>query len=183
MLGLGLVLTAIIAWACMVPAQLRHGQENPYIGLASIAAGAVLVLGALIAPLGLYLGRRRLTQRLSSPSGDGKWAWRRLFLFLAVTTLVNLVIASQATLRAVHNMETKQFCGSCHVMTPEARAFTRGPHAGIRCVDCHVGDGTRGYIKSKIQGTHQLIAVLTDKVEKPIKSAIESGLMVPSRET
>lgn len=183
MLGLGLVLTAIVTWACLVPAQLRSGDSNPYIGLASMAAGALLILGAALAPLGLYLGRKRLAQRVASSVDAGKWAWRRFFAFLAVTTLVNLVIASQATLRAVHGMETRQFCGSCHVMTPESRAFSQGPHASILCVDCHVGDGTRGYIQSKIQGTHQLILVLTDKVEKPIKTAIESGKMVPSRET
>src|SRR5262249_52311986 len=77
---------------------------------------------------------------------------------------------------------TKQFCGSCHVMTPEARAFDQGPHAGILCVDCHVGEGARGYLQSKIQGTRQLVSVLTDTVKKPIESAIESGKMVPSAE-
>ncbi len=183
MLGLGLVLTGIIAWACLIPAQLRSGKDNPYIGLAATAAAGLIVLGAFIAPAGLYFGRKRLARRVAAGEEGGKWAWRRLFLFLAVTTLVNLLIASQATLRAVHGMESRQFCGSCHVMTPESVAFEQGPHAGILCVDCHVGNGTMGFVKSKIQGTHQLISVLTDKVEKPIKTAIESGLMVPSAET
>jgi nitrate/TMAO reductase-like tetraheme cytochrome c subunit len=104
-------------------------------------------------------------------------------LFIAVTSLVNLVIASQATLRVVHGMETEQFCTSCHVMKPEGRAFDQGAHAGILCVDCHVGEGTRGYLQSKLQGTKQLYSVLTDSVEKPIRSAIEAGRMVPSEET
>jgi hypothetical protein len=183
MVGLGLVLTAIVLWSCLLPAQLRHGQDNPYVGLATFAVGGVMLLGVLLAPIGLYLGRRRLALGLATSLADRKNAWRRLIAFLLVTTVINLVIASQVTLRAVHAMESRQFCTSCHVMTPEGRAFDQGPHAGILCVDCHVGNGAVGLIKSKIQGTHQLISVLTDTVKTPIETAIESGKMVPSAET
>lgn len=183
MLGLGLVLTGIVLWACLLPMQLRHGEENPYVGIATTVVGGVLILGAVLAPIGLHFGRRRLERNLATALQDNKTHWRRLVLFLVVVSAFNLVIASQTTVHVVHKMETRDFCGSCHVMTPESRAFDQGPHAGILCVDCHVGDGTKGYIKSKIQGTHQLISVVTDSVEKPIKSAIEAGLMVPSAET
>src|SRR5262245_23551764 len=183
MLGVGMVLTAIVMWACLIPAQLRHGQDNPYVGLATFGVGGVLVLGMLLTPLGLFLGRRRLARGLVAALQDSRAVWRRVLGFLGVTTVFNLVIASQVTLRAVHTMETRQFCTSCHVMTPEGRAFDQGPHAGILCVDCHVGEGARGYIASKVQGTHQLISVLTDTVEKPIESAIQAGKMVPSAET
>ena len=183
MVGLGMVLTAIILWACLLPAQLRHGEDNPYIGLATTLVGGVLVLGLVITPLGLHLGRRRLERRLATSLLDNRSALRRLLAFMAVVSAFNLVIGSQTMLHAVHNMESRQFCGSCHVMTPESRAFDQGPHAGILCVDCHVGEGARGFVNSKLQGTHQLISVLTDTVEKPIKSAIEAGLMIPSAET
>jgi nitrate/TMAO reductase-like tetraheme cytochrome c subunit len=183
MLGLGLVLTGIVIWACLVPAQLRHGQDNPYVGLATAVAAGILILGAVLTPVGLYFGRRRLKQGLSTALLEPKAAWRRFLAFLALTSIVNVLIATQASMRVVHSLESKQFCGSCHVMTPEARAFTQGSHAGIVCVDCHVGEGTQGFIKSKIQGTHQLISVVTDTVKMPIESAIESGKMVPSAET
>jgi nitrate/TMAO reductase-like tetraheme cytochrome c subunit len=181
MLGLALVLTAIVLWSCLLTLRLRTGDDNPYIGLAATAVTGVLVLGAVLAPIGLYLGRRRLREKLLVI--DRKAAWGRLIAFLLVTTIVNLVIVSQTAVRAVHAMESKTFCGSCHVMTPESRAISQGAHAGILCVDCHVGEGTRGFIESKVQGTHQLIAVLTDSVEMPIKGAIEAGKMVPSAET
>jgi nitrate/TMAO reductase-like tetraheme cytochrome c subunit len=178
-----LVLTSIVMWACLLPAQLRQGEDNPYIGLATMGIGCILILGVIITPLGLHLGRRRLEKQLASALADGRTRWGVFVVFLAVTSGLNLLIASQTTLHAVHFMEQRQFCGSCHVMTPESRAFDQGPHAGILCVDCHVGEGTRGYVQSKIQGTHQLISVLTDSVEKPIKGAIEAGLMVPSKDT
>jgi nitrate/TMAO reductase-like tetraheme cytochrome c subunit len=183
MLGLGLVLTAIVLWLCLMSVELRHGGENPYVGLATTAAGLILVLGAALVPIGLHLGRRRLEGRLAAALDDRKTVWGRLIAFLIVTSILNVVIASQTTLRVAHAMESRQFCGSCHVMTPESRAFSEGPHASILCVDCHVGEGSMGYIKSKLQGTHQLISVITDSVEKPIKSAIEAGLMIPSAET
>jgi NapC/NirT cytochrome c family, N-terminal region len=183
MLGLGLVITAIVAWACLLPAQLRTGEDNPYIGLATFVVGGVLLLGVVLVPIGLMLGRRRFAARLADSLHDSRIHWRRLLVFLVVTSAINLVIASQVTLRAVHGMESRQFCSSCHVMTPEARAFDQGPHAGILCVDCHVGNGARGFLKSKLQGTRQLYSVLTDSVEKPIASAIEAGRMVPSAET
>jgi nitrate/TMAO reductase-like tetraheme cytochrome c subunit len=181
MVGLALVLTAIVLWSCLLTMRLRHGEDNPYIGLASLVVCGLLVLGAIAAPIGLLLGRRRLRERVLVI--DRKAAWRRLIAFLLVTSLVNLVIVSQTAVRAVHAMETRTFCGSCHVMTPESRAISQGAHAGILCVDCHVGEGTLGYIESKVQGTHQLISVLTDSVQKPIASAIEAGKMVPSAET
>ena len=183
MVGLGLVLTAIVLWICLLPVQLRQGQDNPYVGLATTAVGAVLVVGLVLTPIGLFLGRRRLEGRLAVAMQDNRTAWRRLFVFLAVTSLFNVLIVPQTTLRAAHAMESVQFCGSCHVMTPESRAFDQGPHAGIRCVDCHVGEGARGYIKSKLQGSRQLYLVMTDNVPTPIESAIESGRMVPSAET
>lgn len=182
MLGLGLVLTAIITWACLLPSQLRHGQENPYIGIPTSAAAVLLLAGLVLTPIGLHLGRRRLALRLAAL--QDRWsAWRRLFGFLAVTSLFNLVVASQTTLRAVHYMESPQFCLSCHVHEPHARTFDQGPHAAVLCVDCHVGDGTLGLIESKIQGTQQLWSVLTDSVHVPIESAIESGRMIPSAQT
>jgi hypothetical protein len=182
MLGLGLVLTAIVMWACLLPAQLRHGEDHPYVGLATTLVGGLLLFALLLTTLGLHLGRRRVERELVALV-DRKRALFRLLAFVVVVSLINLAIASQMTLRVVHGMESRQFCGSCHVMTPESRAFTEGPHAGILCVDCHVGTGAQGLVKSKLQGTRQLISVLTDSVHLPIEGAIETGRMVPSAET
>ena len=135
MTGLGIVLTSIIVWSCLLPVTLKHGQDNPYVGLAMTAVGAALVLGLLLTPLGLFLGRRKLKQQVETAVADHKMAWRRLILFLVVVSLFNVLIASQVATKAVHAMETRQFCGSCHVMTPQARAFELGPHGSLQCVE------------------------------------------------
>ena len=183
MTGLGIVLTAIVVWSCLLPTSLRHGTDNPYIGLAMTAAGAGLVFGLVLTPLGLFLGRRKLQKRLATAIAEPKTAWRKFLLFIAIVSVFNLLIASQTVTSAVHSMETRQFCGSCHVMTAHARAFELGPHASLHCVDCHVGDGALGFIQAKMQGTHQLMQVLTDSVHLPIGGAIASGKMVPSAQT
>lgn len=183
MAGLGLVITAIVIWVTLLPAQVRHGKDNPYVGIAMATVAAILVLGMVVAPLGVWLGRRRLTQRLAGRGAAAGSGLRRFLVFLLVTAVVNLAIASQATFRVIHQMESRQFCGSCHVMSLETRAFPQGPHAALLCVDCHVGNGAAGFIESKLSGTRQLISVLRDQVEKPIAGAIESGKMIPSEET
>jgi hypothetical protein len=183
MTGLTLLLTSIVLWVCLIPVQLRHGNENPYIGLATMLVGGMFAVGLVLTPVGLHLGRRRVEQRLAAQIGDRSRAWRRFLVFLAFVSLLNLAIASQLTFRAVHSMESRQFCSSCHVMTPEARAFEIGPHASLLCVDCHVGNGALGFVKSKLQGTKQLWRVITDTVPKPIEGAISAGLMIPSAET
>lgn len=183
-LGLGLSLTAVITWLFLLTVELRSGKENPYIGIALvIGVPVLLVVGIALTFVGVWRSRARLEQRLEQGIDDRRLAFRRLATFGVLTGIANLAIGTQVTYRAVHHMESRQFCGSCHVMTPETSAFGKGTHAGILCVDCHVGAGAKGWIDSKIGGTRQLIEVLTDNVKKPIPSAIESGRMVPSAET
>jgi nitrate/TMAO reductase-like tetraheme cytochrome c subunit len=181
MVGLGLVLTAVVMWLVLVTVHLRQGGDNPYIGVAMMVAAGVLALGAAITPIGLYFGRRRLRQKLVAV--DRATAWRRMMVFLIVTSALNAVVLSQSATRAVHFLESKKFCLTCHVHEDMARSFDQGPHAGILCVDCHVGNGALGFIESKLQGTKQLWAVMTDSVPVPIETAIERGLMIPSEET
>ena len=182
-LGLGLVVTAFVTWLVLVPMRLEHGEENPYIGLATfIAVPALLILGGLFTAIGLWRSRGRLAGRLASGVDDRRLALKRFVLFLAIVGVLNLVVGTQVTTRAVHHMESKQFCGSCHVMDPQSAAFD-GSHAGLLCVDCHVGTGARGWIQSKMQGTRQLWEVLTDGFERPIPSGIASGRLVGSSET
>ena len=91
---------------------------------------------------------------------DRKAAIRRMAWFFGTVTLMNVVVGTQGTYRAVEHMESVQFCGqTCHVMTPEFRAHAVPPHARVQCVECHVGEGARGWMESKMAGTRQLVEV------------------------
>jgi len=183
-IGLGLVVTAIVTWLFLLPTRLEGGQENPYIGVAMfVVVPLILLVGVVLTPIGIWLGRKRIAARITTQEEDRRIGIRRLLLFFSVTSVANVAIGTQVTYRAVHQMETRQFCGSCHVMAPESSAFSPGAHAGLRCVDCHVGEGAGGWIESKMNGTRQLFEVLTDTVPRPIPSGIESGHLVDASET
>src|SRR5262249_18025473 len=123
MLGVALVTLAGFSWVFVIPANLRGRVENPYIGLLIfIAIPGLFLLGLLLIPIGIALGRQRVATAISSVP-NRQAALRRAGTFFAVMTLVNLVIASQGSYRAMEQMEKVQFCGqTCHVMKPEFTA-------------------------------------------------------------
>ena len=185
MLGLFLVVTALVTWLVILPIQGRGGP-NPYIGIVVFVVVPILfVAGLLLVPLGIYLARRRIHHSLGGEATlEPGVAWRRLGLFFGVTALVNALVVSLVTYRAVHQMETVQFCGqTCHVMTPQARAHPVSAHARLACVECHVGEGARGWFESKAAGTRQLFEVAFDSYPRPVPSPLASGRLVPTRET
>ena len=185
LLGVGLAATALISWLFVLPLQIRGHVDNPYIGIVVfMIIPIVFVAGLAMIPAGVFLARKRARQRLQEQIVDSKAALRRLLVFLGVVTAVNVVVGTQATYRAVEHMETVQFCGqSCHVMTPEFRSHAVSPHARVTCVECHVGEGARGWVESKAAGTRQLVEVVANSYPRPIPSALETNRLVPARET
>jgi len=83
---------------------------------------------------------------------------------------------------AVSWTETADFCGRCHTMDPELKAYAMSPHRELPCAECHVEPGAAGWIKAKINGTRQLIGVLTGTFPTPIKAPDHADLP-PTSET
>ncbi len=187
MLGVALVTTAGFSWLFVLPIQLRGHASNPYIGIVVfILIPIIFIFGLVLIALGVFLARRRIesTEEALLAAADRRAFIRRLAIFFAVTTAVNIIIGTQGTYRAVQHMETPQFCGqSCHVMKPEFVAHENSPHARVECVDCHVAPGAAGWVASKMAGTRQLRDVVFHRVHYPIESAMERNRLVPSRVT
>jgi hypothetical protein len=183
--GLALALTALISWMFVLPVHVRGHVSNPYIGiLVFIMIPAIFFAGLGLIPLGIFLGRRRIKKGMKQAITDPKLALRRLGIFLGSATLLNLIVGTQFTYRAVEHMESVQFCGqTCHVMKPEFSAFQNSPHSRLQCVDCHVAPGVEGWLASKVAGSRQLMAVLLNNYPKPIASALESDRLVPASQT
>jgi NapC/NirT cytochrome c family, N-terminal region len=183
--GLALLITAVISWLFVLPLQIRGHADNPYVGIiAFLIIPMLFFMGLVLTPIGVYLGKRRIRLGLTEEQFDRKTALRRIGLFFAMTTLVNILIGTQVTYRAVEHMETPQFCGAtCHVMAPEFAAYQNSPHSRVECVDCHVAPGAAGWIASKAAGTRQLIETVLKKYPQPIPTALETNRLVPSRET
>src|SRR5215472_9345181 len=184
LVGTALITTAGLSWLFVLPLQLRGHTSNPYVGIVVfLILPVVFFAGLALVPLGIYFENR------SRPVGgerafDRKAALRRLAWFLAVTTVLNVIIGTQLTYRAVKHMETPQFCGqSCHVMNPEFVAQQNSPHSRLECVECHVAPGAAGWVASKTAGIRQLFETIGKTYPRPIPSALESDNLVPATQT
>jgi len=185
LLGLALLATALISWLFVLPQQVRGHVDNPYVGILVFLVLPVLFFtGLALVPIGVYLSKRQIRRGLSEEGFDRQTALRRIAWFFGATTLLNILIGTQVSYRAVKYMETPQFCGaSCHTMNPELAAYQNSPHSRVECVECHVAPGAAGWINSKTNGVRQLFETVLNTSPRPIPSALESNRLVPARET
>ena len=185
LVGVALVTTAVISWLFVLPLRIRGHVDNPYVGIVVFLIPPVLFFtGLLLIPIGIYAGKRQIRKGLEEPAFDRKAALQRLAWFFGVTTVLNVLLGTQFTYRAVKHMETPQFCGqSCHSMNPEFAAYLNSPHANVECVECHVAPGASGWIASKTSGIRQLFETVFESYSRPIPSALETNRLVPARQT
>jgi nitrate/TMAO reductase-like tetraheme cytochrome c subunit len=108
---------------------------------------------------------------------------RRKFLAFVSVMVVLLFIMAFGSYQAYEYTESVAFCGQrCHTpMKPEFTAFLASPHAKLRCVDCHVGEGAEWYVRSKLNGVRQLYGVVTGHYNRPIETPVKN--MRPANET
>jgi nitrate/TMAO reductase-like tetraheme cytochrome c subunit len=188
-IGVIVVTAATVFWLFLLPTTMGGDAVNPYFGiLAFMVLPGVFFLGLGLIPLGIWYQRRRERSRGSYPASFARVNFanpevRRLLAFIGVTTIANIVIASQLTYGAVTYMESVTFCGqTCHtVMEPEFMAYQNSPHARVSCVDCHIGAGASWFVRSKLSGTWQVFAVTFDTFPRPIPTPVEN--LRPARET
>jgi hypothetical protein len=183
--GLAVVITVVSTSLFVLPTELREHIENPYKGVVVyVLLPFALVVGLVLTAAGVVLGRGRIRERLDAGITDHRVARQRLVAFLVVVVGVNLVVGTQLTYRAVQYMDTPQFCGAaCHAMRPEFVGHQDSNHASVACAECHVAPGAGGWIAAKMNGTRQLWQTITGSYPRPVPSALESGRLVPSRET
>ncbi|HQK20646.1 MAG TPA: NapC/NirT family cytochrome c, partial [Polyangiaceae bacterium] len=147
--------------------------------------------GLMMIPVGWWLYRRKtghttrellskeFSDELLAPAPLGS----RLFLIIAGLTLANIVFLGAGSARMLHFMDQPVFCGTaCHsVMHPEWITYQQSPHARVRCVDCHVGQGPEAAVDAKLNGLWQVISVSFNLYERPIPTPVHN--LRPARET
>lgn len=183
--GLALLATAVISWLFVLPQQVRGHVDNPYVGIVVfLILPLIFFAGLALIPIGISLSKRQIGKGLAEPTFDRKTALRRVAWVFGSVTLLNILIGTQVTYRAVKHMETPQFCGAtCHSMNPEFAAYQNSLHSRVECVECHVAPGAAGWISSKTNGIRQLVETVFKTYRRPIPSALESNRLVPSRKT
>ena len=189
LLGTILVTTATVFWLFLLPTTLRGEATSPYIGiLVFLVLPAPFFAGLILVPLGMWLKRKRSGRTGIYPPEFPPLTWhnfelRRLVYFVGATTFLNIAIASQLTYGAVNYMDSVTFCGqTCHtVMQPEFTAYQNSPHSKVACVNCHIGPGAGWFVRSKLSGVGQVIAVTFNTYPRPIPTPVHN--LRPARET
>ena len=178
----GAVITtaSAVVFITLVIAMLAGLLNNPYAGLVVfLAVPAVFVVGLVLIPVGMSLERRRLLQHPT----EAEWPVvdfrrpevRRTALMIVALTAVNVVIVLLAGYGGLHAMDTPGFCGqACHTpMHPQFQAWQGAAHAGIPCVECHIGEGAAAFVHAKLAGVRQLMQVASTSYPRPIPSGTE----------
>ncbi|HVI10986.1 MAG TPA: NapC/NirT family cytochrome c [Candidatus Binatia bacterium] len=165
------------------------GPPHPYIGLlVYLILPGIFVLGLLLMPIGIVIRRSQLMKAgnlpRTFPTIDLRLpVVRRTLEWVAFATLLNVLILGTASYRGVEYMDSTNFCGAtCHtVMTPEYTAYQNSPHSRVACVECHIGPGAGWFVRSKLSGLRQVVAVTFHTYSRPIPSPVK--YLRPARET
>ena len=165
-------------------------EGRSYLGLVVyIILPVFLIIGLLVIPLGMYLKvmsekRGKIISRSDWPQINlNDIRHRNAFFIFSIGTIIFLFASAIGSYEAFHFTESNEFCGTiCHtVMRPEFAAYQGSPHARVKCVECHVGEGADWYVRSKLSGMYQLYAVTLGEYPKPIPTPITN--LRPARET
>ncbi|MCG3195461.1 MAG: NapC/NirT family cytochrome c [Thermoanaerobaculia bacterium] len=189
-LGAGLTTAGgVLLVAFWLYEMLAHHQINPYTGIFFfLILPGIFIAGLALMPLGIILRRRKLKKAGEIPatlpdvSLRDPMLQKAGLLFLGLTFL-NVAIVGTSSYKGMEYMDTQSFCGeACHgVMTPEYTAYQDSPHSRVACVRCHIGPGASWFVKAKVDGLRQVVAVTLNNYERPVPSPVLT--LVPARET
>ncbi|MCU0505281.1 MAG: NapC/NirT family cytochrome c [Chloroflexi bacterium] len=154
-----------------LPAVPSEPTSQPAPGTAPDAtapgeAGAITVTASASAPQ--HRGLRGALGRTFSRAPHPPLRSRRGLFIVATLGGLFAVVMTVGGVVAVQWTETADFCGRCHTMAPELKAYVLGPHRDVTCAECHVEPGVTGWIKAKINGTRQLVEIVTGTFPRPI---------------
>ena len=191
LIGTGLAIAGLVLIVSLFVMEQLGFEGGPYLGILTyMILPMIFVAGLILIPVGAVLYRRNLRRR---PGGEStpllpifdlnNTRTRRWMMVFIGVTMVNIVIVAGATYKGVEVMESVEFCGmACHsVMQPEHTAYQRSSHSRVSCAQCHIGPGADWFVKSKLDGAWQLVAVAFDLYPRPIPTPLHD--LRPARET
>jgi nitrate/TMAO reductase-like tetraheme cytochrome c subunit len=183
--------SALIIIFFMITMTFFEGDATgAYVGIFSyIILPVFLIIGLILIPIGMARRSKRI-KREGEDSVVSKIVldlsnqshWNAVGLFILVSILF-LLLTGIGSYKAFHYTESNKFCGTlCHsVMEPEYTAYQESAHSRVTCVECHVGEGAKWYVRSKLSGLYQVYSVTFNKYPTPIETPIHN--LRPARET
>jgi hypothetical protein len=176
---------SLLLIAALLIMQAMGFEGGAYLGIVTFVVLPMgFLAGVFIVPVGIWLQKRRDAKAAAEgrPIGHlpvvdlNRESTRGVLLgFLALAVPI-VALGAGLTYKAVHYMDSTEFCGTaCHsVMQPEYTAFQRSPHVRVGCAGCHIGPGAEWFVKAKISGSWQLIAVSLNLYPRPIPTPVHS---------
>ncbi len=191
LIGTALIVGSLALIVTLFAVQSLGLRGGAYLGILTfLVLPMFLLIGLILVPLGISREHKRLARGERGPEGprfpvldlNNERTRKNMVLGLAFGT-ISVVVLAAATYKGVEVMDSVPFCGTvCHtVMQPEYTAHQRSPHARVACAECHIGPGADWFVKSKLSGAWQVIAVTFDLYPTPIPTPIED--LRPARET
>ncbi len=165
---------------------------NPYVDIVGyLVVPTILLVGVIIIPFGIFFKSWRLHRRdpqqhlaFRFPHVDlNDPVQRRVAKMAALGACVLLPVVGVSGYHGYHYTDSAAFCAkACHAaMHPQATTYEHSAHARVSCAECHIGSGASWFVKSKLSGTRQVLAMWEDSFPRPIPSAITE--LRPARET
>jgi nitrate/TMAO reductase-like tetraheme cytochrome c subunit len=185
LIGTLMIVISLLLIAALLIMQALGFQGGAYLGILTfVILPMAFLLGLLLVPIGLWW-RKRQDSKLAAQGKDvghlpvidlNQERTRGVLVTFVALAIPLLALAAGLTFKAVHYMDSTEFCGmACHkVMQPEYTAFQRSPHVRVGCAGCHIGPGAEWFVKAKISGSWQLIAVAFDLYPRPIPTPVHS---------
>ena len=190
--GLIISTLAVLFFISFQLLELFSPTSNPYTGLWTfMILPAILIVGLVLMPIGWIIERRRRRRLFPDVKEYPRFPQidlnnphhRKTIMVIGLGILVIIPLIGVSSYEGYHYTDSTQFCGQvCHsVMSPEHTSYLNSPHARVSCAACHIGPGASWYVKSKISGVRQVLAVTFNTYSRPIPTPIKD--LRPARET
>jgi hypothetical protein len=186
LVGTALLAVSTTLMAILFVMQSMGFEGSAYLGIVTyVFLPLLFIVGIALVPLGIWVRKRRDAKAaaqgqstdLHFPIIDfNKESTRGVALGFVMLAIPTVAVVMGLSFKAVHYMDSDKFCGTvCHtVMQPEYTAYQRSPHSRVGCAGCHIGAGAEWFVKAKVSGSWQLVAVAFDLYPTPIETPVHS---------
>lgn len=182
-LGVVLAITIFAIECLLFGLEFISHQPNIYLGILTfVILPPFLILGLILIPVGAILKKKRVDKGLSDISNK-KYQFdlsipshRNGLIVFLIGSVFLIVMTTIGSYKAYQYTESVEFCGlTCHkVMSPQHTAYLNSPHAQVKCVECHIGEGADWFVHYKLAGVRQLYHFLKNDYPKPIPTPVEN---------
>ena len=165
---------------------------NPYVDIIGyLVLPTILAVSLIVVPVGILIKSWRLRRKdhtlslaFRLPRIDlNDPPQRKVAKWFVGGTFILLPVVGVSAYHGYHFTDSTEFCArACHsVMKPQATTHETSAHARVPCAECHIGSGASWFVKSKLSGTRQVLAMWRESYSRPIPPAISE--LRPARET